>query len=137
MRKKIKPVLKDDILEKHYETLHFVTKTKQFFLMPKLTLMDLSDEAGISVDVVKKILNEKMHVTFFEFISRYKINKAKQLLTNTREGQFSISDIAAQSGFNTNDSFSIIFKQHTNISPEAYRIKFYKILPDSSVSNED
>ncbi len=105
--------------------------------MPKLTLMDLSDEADISVDAVKKILTEKMHVTFFEFISGYKINKAKQLLTNTREDQCSISDIAAQSGFNTNDSFSIIFKQHTNISPEEFRIKFYKILPDSSVSNGD
>ena len=137
MRQEIKPILEDEVLDQHCQNLRVAMETKQLFLRPNLSLRDLSNEAGIQVDEVKKVLSERLQLSFFEFICEYKINEAKRLLTNIREDQFSISAIAIQSGFNTKDSFSTIFKQHTNISPEEYRIKFYKILPDSSVSNED
>ena len=131
------PTLKGDILDRHCENLKSVTKTKKLFLKHNLSLVDLSNETGIPVDEVKKIFSERLQLTFFEFISEYKVNKAKELLTNIREDQFSMSVIATQSGFNTKDSFSTIFNKHTNMSPEEYRIKYFKIDPDSSVSYED
>ena len=134
MRKEIKPVLRDDILDQHCQDLKIVTKTKQLFLRPNLNLRDLSNAVGIPVEEVKKVLSDRLQVTFFEFITGYKINEAKQLLANIREDQFSISAIAAQSGFNTIDSFVTLFKQHTNMLPEEYRIKYFIIYPDSSVS---
>ena len=137
MSKKIKLGLKDDVLDQHCQDLNILMNTKQLFLRSNLSLEDLSNEAGIQVDEVKKVLSERLQLSFFEFISEYKINEAKHLLTNIREDQFSMSVIATQSGFNTKDSFSTIFKQHTNISPEEYRIKYYRIDPDSSVSYED
>ena len=137
MRKAITPTLNDDVLDQHCQDLKSLTKTKKLFLKHNLSLIDLSNETYIPFDEVKKILSEKLQLSFFEFISKYKINEAKRLLTNIREDQFSISAIAIQSGFNTKDSFSTIFKQHTNISPEEYRIKYFRIDPDSSVSYED
>ena len=137
MRQEIKPILEDEVLDQHCQNLRVVMETKQLFLRPNLSLMDLSNEAGIQVDEVKKVLSERLQLTFFEFISEYKINEAKHLLTNIREDQFSMSVIATQSGFNTKDSFSTIFNKHTNMSPEEYRIKYFKIDPDSSVSYED
>ena len=134
MRQEIKPILKDEVLDQHCQNLRVVMETKQLFLRPNLSLRDLSNETGIQVDEVKKVLSERLQLSFFGFISEYKINEAKRLLTNIREDQFSISAIAIQSGFNTKDSFSTIFKKHTNISPEEYRIKYYRIDPDSSVS---
>ena len=137
MRQEIKPILKGEVLDQHCQNLRVVMETKQLFLRPNLSLRDLSNEAGIQVDEVKKVLSERLQLSFFEFISEYKVNEAKRLLTNIREDQFSISAIATQSGFNTKDSFSILFKQHTNMSPEEYRIKYFRIDPDSSVSYED
>ena len=134
MRKEIKPVLRDDILDQHCQDLKIVTKTKQLFLRPNLNLRDLSNAVGIPVEEVKKVLSDRLQVTFFEFITGYKVNEAKQLLTNIREDQFSIKTVAIQSGFNTTDSFVTIFKKHTNMSPEEYRIKYFTIKPDSSVS---
>ncbi len=134
---KIKQSRKDNLLDQHYQNLIIITKTKQLFLRNNLSLRDLSNEVGMSVNEVREILNEKLEVTFFKFISGYKVNEAKQLLTNTREDQFSISTIAAKSGFNTNASFGTIFKQHTNMSPEEYRIKYFTIESDTSVSCKD
>ena len=136
-RKKIKPALKDDVLGQHCQNLKIVTEEKQLFRRPNLSLRDLSNEVGISVDEVTKILSERMQVTFFEFITGYKVNEAKKLLTNCKEDQFSISAITIDSGFNTIDSFKTIFKKYTQMSPEEYRIKYFIIGHDSSASFED
>ena len=132
LRKKIKHALKDNVLDQHCQDLKSITKTNKLFLKHNLSLIDLSNETGIPVDEVKKIFSERLQLTFFEFISRYKVNEAKQLLINIREDKFSITTIAAQSGFNTHSSFEAIFKQHTNMSPQEFRIKYFIIDPDSS-----
>ena len=135
MRKGIMPTLKDAALDQHCQDLKSITKTKKLFLKHNLSLIDLSNETGIPVDEVKKIFSERLQLTFFDFISEYKVNEAKQLLINIREDKFSITTIAAQSGFNTHSSFESIFKQHTNMSPEEFRIKYFIIDPDSSFPN--
>ena len=132
MQEQLKLTLTDDILDQHCQNIRIIMKTKQLFLRSNLSLQDLSNEVGIPVIEVKQTLLERLNVTFFEFISSYKVNEAKQLLTNIREGQFSMSTIAAQSGFTTIDSFTTIFKKHTNMLPEEYRIKYFTIHPDSS-----
>jgi AraC-like DNA-binding protein len=137
LRKKIKHAQKDNVLDQYSQDLKIVTKTKQLFLRPNLSLRELSNAVGIPVDAVKQVLREKLQLTFFEFISEYKVNKAKILLTNTREDQCPISTISAQSGFNTQDSFEAIFKQHTNMSPEEYRIKYFRIEHDPSSPYEN
>ena len=137
IRKKIKTTLTDEVLNQHCQNLQIAMETKQLFLRPNLSLGDLSKETRIPVDQVNKVLSNKLQLTFFEFISKYKVNEAKKLLANIREDQFSISTISSQSGFNTIDSFSIIFKQYTNMSPEEYRIKYFIIEPDSSISNKN
>ena len=129
--------IKEEVLNQYSKDLITLIKTKKLFLKPNFNLVDLSKEAGITVDEIKKVLSEKLQVTFFEFISKFKINEAKHLLINIRKNQFSISTIAAQSGFNTNDSFVTIFKKHTNMSPEEYRIKYFKIEPNYSDSFEN
>ena len=135
MRKEITPIIIDDALDQHCQELKSIMKTKKLFLKHNLSLIDLSNETGIPVDEVKKIFSERLQLTFFDFISEYKVNEAKQLLINIRDDQFSITTIAAQSGFNTHSSFEIIFKQHTNMSPQEFRIKYFIIDPDSSSPN--
>jgi len=100
-------------------------------------LDDLYIETGIPVEYVKQVLSEKLNLTFFEFISKYKIVEAKRLLTKINSDHFSISKIAIESGFNTDDSFVILFKKYTNMSPENYRIKYFNLNPDSNITIQD
>ena len=130
-------ILSNEVLDQYHQKLESVIKSKSLYLRPKLCLDDLSIETGIPVKYVKQVLSEKLNSTFFEFISKYKIRRAKRLLTKINDDHFSISQIAIESGFNTDDSFVILFKKHTNMSPENYRIKYFNIDPDSNISIQD
>ncbi len=130
-------ILSNEVLDQYHQELDSVIQTKSLYLRPELCLNDLSIETGIPAKHVKQVLNEKLHLTFFEFISKYKIAEAKYLLTRINDDHFSISNVARQSGFNTDESFVVLFKKHTNISPENYRIKYFNIDPDSNSPVKD
>ena len=125
-------ILSNEVLDQYHQELESVIKTKSLYLRSKLCLYDLSIETSIPIKHVKQVLSEKLHLTFFEFISEYKIAEAKHLLTKINEDHFSISNVAIKSGFNTDESFITLFKKHTNMSPEKYRIKYFNIDPDSN-----
>ena len=130
-------ILSNEVLDQYHQKIESIIKSKSLYLRPKLCLDDLSIETGIPVKNVKQVLSEKLSLTFFEFISKYKIRRAKRLLTKIDDDHFSISNVAIESGFNTDDSFVALFKKHTNMSPENYRIKYFNIDPDSNISIQD
>ena len=130
-------ILSNESLDQYHQKLDSIIKTKSLYLRPNLCLNDLSIETGIPIEYVNQVLSEKLNSTFFEFISKYKIVEAKRLLTKINYDHFSISKIAIESGFNTDDSFVILFKKHTNMSPENYRIKYFNIDPDSNIPIQD
>ena len=123
-------ILSNEVLDQNHQKLDSIIKSKSLYLRPKLCLDDLSIETGIPVKNVKQVLSEKLNLTFFEFISKYKIRRAKRLLIKIDDDHFSISNVAIESGFNTDESFVALFKKHTNMSPENYRIKYFNIDPD-------
>ena len=125
-------ILSNEVLDQYHQKLESIIKLKSLYLRPKLCLDDLSIETGIPVKYVKQVLSKKLNSTFFEFISKYKIRRAKRLLTKIDDDHFSISNVAIESGFNTDESFIALFKKHTNMSPENYRIKYFNIDPDSN-----
>ena len=125
-------ILSNEELDQYYQKLESIIKSKSLYLRPKLCLDDLSIETSIPVKYVKQVLSEKLNLTFFEFISKYKIRRAKRLLTKIDDDHFSISHVAIESGFKTDDSFVTIFKKYTNMSPENFRIKYFNINPDSN-----
>ena len=125
-------ILSNEVLDKYHQELETVIKSKLLYLRPNLCLNDLSEETGISIEYVIQVLSEKLNLSFFEFISEYKVRRAKRLLTKIDDDHFSISNVAIESGFKTDISFVTLFKKHTHISPENYRIKYFNIDPDSS-----
>jgi len=127
-------ILSNEVLDEFHQKLESVIKSKSLYLRPNLCLDDLSDETGISVEYVKQVLSEKMNLSFFEFISEYKVRRAKRLLTKIDDDHFSISNVAIESGFRTDESFVTLFKKKTHMSPEKYRIKYFNIDPDSNSS---
>ena len=88
-----KSALSAETLNQYCNKLRFIMETNQLYLRPRLSLDDLSLETGIPIDYVRKVLDKKLKMTFFEFISEYKIDEAKRLLTKEQEDHFSISTI--------------------------------------------
>ena len=130
-------ILSNESLDQYHQKLDSIIKTKSLYLRSDLCLNDLSIETGIPIEYINQVLSEKLDLTFFEFISNYKIVEAKRLLTKINDDHFSISKIAIESGFNTDDSFVILFKKYTDMSPENYRIKYFNIDPGSDIPIQD
>ena len=112
-------------LNHYYQLLDTKIRTKSLYLKPNLCLHDLSIETGVSNKNIKKVLNQRNKQTFFDFILKYKVDKAKKLLIQKINNEFTILEIAKESGFNTEDSFIILFKKITQTSPQNYRLKYY------------
>ena len=57
-------------------------------------------------------------MSFSDYLSDFRIEKSKQLLTNTRKN---ISEIALEVGFSSQSYFTYQFKKRIEISPSEYR----------------
>ena len=122
-------ILSNKVLNQYHKKIDLIMKTKSLYLRPRLCLEDLSIETGIPADYIKQVFSGKLNLTFFEYVSKCKIGKAKRLLTKINDDHFSISNVAIESGFNTDVSFATLFEKHTNMSPEKYRIKYFNLNP--------
>lgn len=86
-----------------------------------ITLSDLAKAASLSKDHLIRIFAEKYNVTPIKFLNIFRVITAKRFLES---GTMSISDVARACGYNSNTSFTRIFKQITLDTPKEYQIKF-------------
>lgn len=89
------------------------------FSSPNLTNQLISKELNISEVYFRKLFVKYFKTSPKQFIIDYRIEKAKQLLS---EGVLKISAISNICGFTNQYHFSRIFKQNTGLTPSKYRI---------------
>jgi len=83
-----------------------------------ITREDLARHVGLSDDYLTSCFHKELGLTPIAYLNRYRIQQAKQLLTNTHK---TITEIALDVGFSSSSYFSRIFRRETGMSPEAYR----------------
>lgn len=83
-----------------------------------ITLSEFSKRYGISVGHLSNLVREELGVTFSEYITAKRMQKAKELL---KDGSLSINEIAEMSGYNDYFYFTKAFKKYMGISPSKYR----------------
>ncbi len=90
----------------------------RIYLNPKLNINDLARALGTNRTYVSNYINQQLHTTFYEYVNKWRITRAKQLLLST---SLPLEDIAEQSGFNSLSSFRRYFVSSENKTPMAYR----------------
>lgn len=83
-----------------------------------ITLVALAEKYGFSVGYVSSLLKDELGLSFSEYITAKRIQKAKELLADFR---LSIDMVAEQSGYNDYFYFTKVFKKVVGISPNKYR----------------
>ena len=78
----------------------------------------LADELGISASYFSALFPKEMGVGFHEYLTRVRIEEAKQLLTAT---DYPINQIAVTVGYADQSSFTKAFKRVTGITPYQLR----------------
>ena len=104
----LKPIVRADIQS--------ACKKEQY--TENITLTGLAEKYAISVSYLSELLKEHLQLSFSEYISSKRIQKAKELLADE---SLSIEQIAEQTGYNDYFYFTKVFKKNTGISPSKYR----------------
>lgn len=83
-----------------------------------ITLEELSNIFYISKVSICSYFKKAMNCTIGEYLMRLRLNKAKQLLSDTKKN---VEEISSLCGFSSGAYFGLIFKQKIGISPLQYR----------------
>jgi AraC family transcriptional regulator len=102
-------------------TLRQVLDYIRSHLSQDLSIIDLSQVAGMSPYYFLRLFKKSMHVTPRQYIIQMRIDRAKKLL---RSRELSIADIALECGFTSQSHFTNVFRQITKTTPKIYQRDF-------------
>lgn len=88
------------------------------YMKEGLSVKDISAHVFLSASYVCTVFKNETGKTLSQYITDYRMEKAKQLLADPR---FRISDISSQVGYSDGNYFGKSFKKHTGMTPSEYR----------------
>ncbi|MCK9858387.1 response regulator [Paenibacillus sp. ATY16] len=83
-----------------------------------VTMRDIADHLHMNASYFSVLFKEQTGLTFSDYLTRRRVQRAKELLTNTR---LSINEIAEKAGYQTAKYFVKVFRSHEGVSPGQYR----------------
>ena len=102
--------------------IRFVEKAKEIIIRsysnPMFGLDQLSEEISVSPAYFSTTFKKEMGISFVQYLTNLRIEKAKELLKNTDTKTY---EIARSVGFADPNYFSFTFRRNVGISPSQYR----------------
>jgi AraC-like DNA-binding protein len=104
-----------------------LAKVKREMDLNKYFTSNLASLAGLSKQIneshhhVSQVINEKLGKSFFEMLAFYRVEYAKKLIRQDREGKITIEELTEMVGYNSKSSFNTAFKKHTSKTPSEFR----------------
>ncbi|MCL2880945.1 MAG: helix-turn-helix domain-containing protein, partial [Treponema sp.] len=89
------------------------------FASAGISLYSTAAYVGISPNHLSAVFAQETGENFIDYLTRVRIEKAKQLLRDTA---MKSADIAYEAGFSDPHYFSSIFKKNTGLSPREFRL---------------
>ncbi len=90
-----------------------------------LSRQEIAEAVGVSKNYMTQIFHQELGISLWEYLTRYRIMRAKELLRGTDE---TITAIAERVGFDDASYFGRVFRKQAGCSPQAYRDHNYKDL---------
>lgn len=87
----------------------------------QISLKTMAQELYISENIIRTLLAENLNTNFKDILSAYRLNYAEAMLVVT---DMPILDVSLASGFNSERTFTRLFKERSGITPSAYRAMF-------------
>ena len=91
------------------------------FLDNDLGLPKLAKQVQCSTHQLSYLLNEGYGESFYQFINRYRVAAAQELLSDPSKHHLTLLAIAYEAGFNSKTVFNTAFKNSTGLSPSDFR----------------
>ena len=113
--------VQEEVIEQKEEKVpvieQIITEIQEHYT-ENITLTELAKKYGISVGYLSSLIKENVGLSYSDYVTARRIQKAKELLEDER---LSMEQIAEQTGFRDHFYFIKVFKKHTGITPGQYR----------------
>lgn len=107
---------RQNIDKKAYQVAEGAKKYVQtHYMLPELTIADISKQLLVNQTYLRKMFKSEMNMTLSEYITQYRMEKAKTLI---RENHLKLAVVAEQVGYSDVSYFSKCFKKYYGISPK-------------------
>ncbi len=91
-------------------------------IQQQLSLKEVASHVHLNPSYFSVLFKEQTTITFSEYLTRSRVQKAKNLLLTT---EFSVDQIAELVGYNTSKYFIKIFKEAEGVTPSKYKKKIF------------
>lgn len=85
-----------------------------------LSMNEVSDSVDMSAAYLGRLFKQVAGLTFTEYLTKYRLAKACELLTST---DMTVNEISDEVGFTNSSYFYIVFKKNIECTPSQYRRK--------------
>ncbi|EAY30780.1 helix-turn-helix domain-containing protein [Microscilla marina] len=125
VKKEPNKVLRDELSAQESEALKdqllAMMDNEQPYVDSKLTLTKLAEQLSLTPKVLVAMIEQQFSESFQDFIDRYRVAYAKELLANPSKNHVPITNIGFSAGFNSLKNFQKTFQKATETSPTEYR----------------
>lgn len=110
--------LREGIKPKQVEIIDACTQYMEEHYMEKISLEEISEMLDVTKYYLIRIYKDVNKITPYEYLTLYRINKAKDMIRTTSE---SIENVSAQCGFLNANTFIRAFKKCVGMTPTSYK----------------
>ncbi len=96
-------------------------ETGLYFQDPELTLASMAHKLGLHPHELSRILNAVHNKSFYDFINEYRVRDVARKIQDPAYNHLTLLGIAYEAGFNSQSSFTRIFKLTTGKTPLEYK----------------
>ena len=114
-----KPILNDSLIKSQRSVEMFLDNLKTMLAEP-WSLKQMSEYCSLGSTQFSKYCYEITNTTPMNYLTQLRIEKAQQLITKMPDK--SITEIAFDCGFSSNQYFTQVFKKYYKLAPQEYRL---------------
>ena len=110
-------------------------KAGRYYQDPELSLTSLAEKLELGHHELSRIINTALKKNFNDFINEYRVADVVQKMQDPAYRHITLLGVAYESGFNSQSTFSRIFKEMTGKSPLDYKNNLKKEYPSYNLGN--
>lgn len=123
-------ILDEDSKKETYKSINRQSQLLRYinqYYDSKVNIEELAEDFGLSSRSVRKFFEESLGMSCTEYITMLRMEKAKELLWNSRR---SITDIAITVGYSSSQYFSNVFRRYTGTTPGKFRSSWRGVIAE-------
>jgi putative ABC transport system permease protein len=113
-----------------------VVKTNLYYQDPELSLNSLAEKLELTTHELSRVINVVLKKSFNDFINEYRVAEVARRMQDPANDYITLLGIALESGFNSQSTFTRIFKQMTGKSPMEYKNDLKKDCPSYNLGSD-